>query len=58
MSPADDQSERERRLTPSRSVDESPGVPLFQTWRAVYWFVFGCFIAGVVALTIFSRVYG
>ena len=34
--------------------DEAPGVPGFRTWRGVYWFVFGCFIAVVVALTLFS----
>jgi hypothetical protein len=37
--------------------DESPGVPGFRTWRGVYLFVFGCFIAFVLALTIFSRVF-
>jgi hypothetical protein len=36
------------------SGDEAPGVPGFRTWRGVYWFVFGCFIAVVVALTLFS----
>ena len=38
-------------------ADESPGVPGFRTWGGVYWFAFGVFVAGVVALTIFSRVY-
>lgn len=40
-----------------RRGDDSPGVPGFRTWRGVYWFVFGCFIAMVIALTIFTRVY-
>lgn len=37
--------------------DDSPGVPGFRTWRGVYLFVFACFIAFVIALTIFSRVF-
>lgn len=35
--------------------DKSPGVPGFQTWRGVYWFVFGAFVLVVVLLAIFSR---
>ena len=42
---------------PTPSADNSPGVPGFRTWRGVYLFVFGCFIAFVIALTIFSRVF-
>ncbi len=38
-------------------TDESPGVPGFRDWRGVYWFVFGCFVAFVIALTVFARVY-
>ncbi len=41
----------------SNEPDESPGVPGFRTWRGVYWFVLGCFIAVVVALTIFTRLH-
>lgn len=37
--------------------DESPGVPIFRTWRGVYLFVFGCFIAIVIALTVFTHFY-
>lgn len=37
--------------------DESPGVPGFRTWAGVYWFAFGVFVLGVIALRIFSRVY-
>ena len=37
--------------------DESPGVPGFRTWRGVYFFVFGCFVAMVIALTVFTRFY-
>jgi len=37
--------------------DTSPGVPGVRTWRGLYLFVFGCFVACVLALTIFSRVY-
>jgi hypothetical protein len=32
-------------------------VPGFRTWRGVYWFVFGCFAAMVLALTLFTRFY-
>ncbi|MGC4073701.1 MAG: hypothetical protein QM760_14565 [Nibricoccus sp.] len=39
------------------AAGDSPGVPGFRTWRGVYLFVFACFVAVVVALTIFSRVY-
>ncbi|HEY4414656.1 MAG TPA: hypothetical protein VGO57_03105 [Verrucomicrobiae bacterium] len=36
---------------------ENPGVPGFRTWRGVYWFVFVAFVAVVVLLTIFSRMF-
>lgn len=35
--------------------DDSPGVPGFRTWRAVYVFVFLCFLAVVAALTAFTH---
>ena len=35
--------------------DDSPGVPGFRTWRGVYVFVVACFVAVVVALTIFTH---
>lgn len=38
--------------------DEGPGVPGFRSWRGVYGFVFGFFVAVVIALTIFTHVYG
>lgn len=34
---------------------DAPGVPGFHTWRGVYLFVFGCFLAFVAALTIFAH---
>lgn len=37
--------------------DESPGVPGFHTWRGVYLFVFGGFVAVVIALTVFTHVF-
>jgi hypothetical protein len=43
--------------TRSTSDDDAPGVPLFRTWRGVYWFVFACFVAAVVALTLFARAF-
>ena len=38
--------------------DQSPGVPLFRSWRGVYLFIFGAFVAMVIALTFFARHYG
>ncbi len=35
--------------------DESPDVPGFGTWRGVYWFVLGCFVLMVIALTVLTR---
>ncbi|WP_438480149.1 hypothetical protein [Oleiharenicola lentus] len=45
--------------TPSTQPPESdaPNVPGFRTWRGVYWFVFASFVAVVIALTVFSRIY-
>jgi hypothetical protein len=40
---------------PPEPNDDSPGVPGFRTWRGVYLFVLGCFVAVVIALTLFSR---
>jgi hypothetical protein len=37
------------------SNDDSPGLPGFRTWRGVYWFVFGTFVAVVITLTLFSK---
>ena len=44
-------------MKPEPDNDDAPGVPGFRTWRGVYLFVFGCFVAFVIALTIFSRVF-
>jgi hypothetical protein len=44
-------------MTNQEDDNDPPGVPGFRTWRGVYLFVFGCFIAFVIALTIFSRVF-
>ena len=46
-----------RKNPAGEPVDDLPGVPGFRSWRAVYWFVFACFVAVVIALTIFSRHY-
>ncbi len=46
----------EKEKTPPRD-DESPGVPGFRSWRGVYLFVFACFVAIVIVLTIFERHY-
>ena len=34
---------------------ESPAVPGFGTWRAVYWFVFGWFVLVVVLQTLYTE---
>ena len=39
------------------SQEEKPGVPLFRSWRGVYWFVIVTFVAVVALLAIFTRVY-
>lgn len=36
---------------------ESPDVPGFGTWRAVYLFVFGWFVLVVVLLTVFTAMF-
>lgn len=43
--------------TTRATSEETPGVPLFRTWRGVYWFVFGCFATVVLALTLFTWAY-
>jgi hypothetical protein len=40
-----------------RSDAEPPGVPGFRTWRGVYLFVFGWFVAVVLLLTLFTRIF-
>ena len=48
------------KITPPPAAandDATPGVPGFRTWRGVYGFVFVAFIAVVIALTLFSRVF-
>jgi len=35
--------------------DEKTGLPGLRTWRSVYVFVLGCFVAYVVLLTVFGR---
>jgi hypothetical protein len=45
------------RTSAPEPADEAPDVPGLSTWPAVYWFAFGTFVAVVVGLTIFSRVY-
>jgi hypothetical protein len=40
---------------PSARETEEPGLPLFRSWRGIYFFVFIIFVLVVVLLTIFSR---
>ncbi len=44
-------------LKPALLPDDSPGVPLFRTWRGVYLFVLAAFVVIVIALTVFTRFY-
>jgi hypothetical protein len=47
-----------RRPAPDpRSESEPPDLPGFRTWRAVYLFVFGCFVLVVVLLAVFTRIF-
>ena len=41
----------------ARPETESPDVPGFGTWRAVYFFVFGWFVLLVVLLTAFTAMF-
>ena len=40
-----------------RPDEESPGLPGFRTWRALYLFVFGWFVLLVALLAAFARIY-
>jgi hypothetical protein len=40
-----------------RPEAEPPDVPGFDTWRAVYLFVFGWFVLIVVLLTVFTAMF-
>src|SRR5438105_8773740 len=58
--PAVRESRLARQVTSARRPDahpesESPDVPGFGTWRAIYWFVFGWFVLVVVLLTVFTE---
>ena len=37
--------------------DDKPGVPFFRSWRGVYWFVLGAFVAVVTLLAVFTHTY-
>jgi len=40
-----------------RDDEPGPGLPLLRTWRAVYWFVFGCCVAYIGLLTLLTRAF-
>ncbi len=42
---------------PPDGKDEVTGLPGFRTWRGVYLFVFGCFVAWVVLLIALTVIY-
>ena len=43
---------------PDEDTDtEPPDVPGFDTWRGVYWFVFGWFVLTILLLTVFTAMY-
>ena len=37
--------------------DNRPDVPFFRTWRGVYLFVLVCFLATILALTVFTHLF-
>lgn len=39
---------------PDLAESEEPNVPGFKSWRGVYLFVMGCFVAVVVLLALFT----
>ena len=43
--------------TPPDGKDEATGLPGLRTWRGVYLFVFGCFVAWVVLLIVLTVIY-
>jgi hypothetical protein len=48
----------ESPASPGAAADpEGTGLPWFRTWRGVYLFVLGCFVAYVVLLTWFTRLF-
>jgi len=38
-------------------AEEPTGLPWLRSWKAVYWFVFGCFVVCVVLLTALTVLY-
>jgi hypothetical protein len=38
-------------------VEEPTGLPGLHTWKAVYWFVFGCFVLCVALLAALTVIY-
>ena len=42
---------------PRDDEEEKPGLPGFRSWRGIYLFVFLCFVASVVVLAVFTRVF-
>ena len=45
-------------MKPTPDEDLDPGLPGFRSWRGVYVLVVACFVAVVVALTIFTHCFG
>jgi hypothetical protein len=42
---------------PPNDKDELTGLPSLQTWRSVYFFVFGCFVLSVLLLLALTVIY-
>jgi hypothetical protein len=42
---------------PEPEDESSTGLPWPRSWRGAYWFVFGAFVAVVIALTIFTHLF-
>ncbi len=50
-------SDSQRAAPPAADEASSPGLPGFRTWRGVYLFVLGCFVAVVTLLALFTHAF-
>ncbi|MFZ0827876.1 MAG: hypothetical protein WAO02_10685 [Verrucomicrobiia bacterium] len=59
MNPQDDKTAGSSGNTPGPAdlSDRETGLPLLRSWRAVYLFVFGCFVLWVVLLVTLTVIY-
>ncbi|MDB6054343.1 MAG: hypothetical protein JWN25_1866 [Verrucomicrobiales bacterium] len=59
MNPDNNQGTSNKDLLEGSVVagDESTGIPVLTTWKAVYWFVLGAFVIWVAVLALLTRLY-